>query len=803
MDGLDDLRVLELGATPASARAAKLLADIGADVLVVEPPGGHALRHRGPWPAAGPDPERSGSFLGLATNKGSVVLDSATPDDRARLSQLVADADLLITDLGLPALAVWGLDLDELTKTIPHLVVCAITPFGLTGPKADWRAGELVVNHAAGWGWLCPGASPLEDEPPIKPPGHQAMLQAAVAGALTALAASEESRRTGRGELIDLSIQAYVVSQLENAFIGYAYTGDDPSRLGTRILNPWGIFECDDGLVFLVCVEQDQWERLVEFMGNPEWTQMGLFDDTEDRYENSDLLNVYVTEWTRTWKVQDLFHQAQAQRICVAPVNTMADLDDDPHLAARQFLVPIEHPGAGRVVHPGGEYHIEPPLRRAGPAPTLGDRGNSDAPALFRPRPRPDRPEPAADPRPKLPLTGVRVLDLSWAWAGPFCTLNLAHLGADVIKLESGTRPDLGRRLPVYVPGMEVTLDTCGYFNQWGQNKRSVDIDLRHHDGIATAKALIAKADVVIDNYATGVMDRLGLGLDVLRELRSDLVIASISGYGSSGPSAEYMGYGPTTAPLSGLASLNGYEDGPPAEVGISMGDPAAGIVAAFAIVAGLARRDRTGQGSVIDVSLWEATACSAVEGWMAHALAHEQPPRMGNHDPAMAPHACYRCAGDDTWLAIECPDDETWQTLAALVDPTLADDPRFATAADRKRCEAELDALLATWCEGRDQWVLTHQLQQAGVPAHPSQSPALLEVDPQLEHMGLFERLDHPAVGRRGHTGIPWRLRYRPDRVPRPAPLLGQHTTEVLAEVLGLDDVAIADLQHKGGIGS
>ncbi|MCP3913074.1 MAG: CoA transferase [Actinomycetia bacterium] len=795
MDGLDDLRVLELGTTPASARAGKLLADIGADVVVVEPPTGHPLRHRGPWPAGQPDREHSGTFLGLATNKGSVVVDPDSPEGRRRLAELVDQADLVITDLGRPALATWGLDLDELAESAPHLVTCAITPFGLTGPKADWGAGELVVNHASGWGWLCPGASPLEDEPPIKPPGHQAMLQTAVAGALAALASTEQARRTGRGELIDLSVQAYTASQLENAFIGYSYTGVDPSRLGTRILNPWGIFECQDGLIFLVCVEQDQWQRLVELMDTPEWTQMGLFDTADDRYDNSDLLEVYLNEWTGTWRVQELFHQAQANRICVAPVNTMADLDDDPHLAARDFLVPIDHPGAGSIVHLGGEYQIEPPLWRPGPAPTLDDCDG------FRSRPNPDRPAPGADPA--LPLEGIQVLDLSWAWAGPFCTLNLAHLGADVIKVESRSRPDLGRRLPVYVPGVEPTLDNCGYFNQWGQNKRSVEIDLRHPDGIAAAKALIAQSDVVIDNYSTGVMDRLGLGLATLRDLRSDLIVASISGYGSTGPNAEYMGYGPTTAPLSGLASLNGYEGGLPAEVGISMGDPAAGIVAAFAIVAGLARRDRTGEGSVIDVSLWEAASCSAIEGWMAHTLGNDQPPRMGNHDPVVAPHSCYRTAGHDNWLAIECPDDQTWRALAAMVDPGLTDDPRFADVNGRKRNEAELDAVIAAWCASRDQWELTRLLQQAGVPAHPSQSPALLAVDEQLEHMGLFERLDHPAAGRRTHPGIPWRLRHSPDRVPRPAPLLGQHTGEVLSEVLRLTPDQIAQLEQSGAVGS
>ncbi|MEL7156717.1 MAG: CoA transferase, partial [Actinomycetota bacterium] len=287
----------------------------------------------------------------------------------------------------------------------------------------------------------------------------------------------------------------------------------------------------------------------------------------------------------------------------------------------------------------------------------------------------------------RRPLDGVRVLDLSWVWAGPYGAMHLAHLGAEVIKVESALRPGLGRRLPIHPPELEPTLNTSAYFNQWEQGKLSCQLDLSQPEAVELVKAMVATCDVVIENFATGVMERLGLGYDVLQEIRPDIIVASISGYGSDGPLSNFMGYGPTTGPLSGLTSLTGYEGGPPRELGISIGDPAAGITAAMAVTAALVARRAGGGGAYIDVALWEATASCAVEGWMAHELTEEPPRRMGNRDPLLAPHNCYRTADEGPspadepdpgrWIAIACGDDEQWRQLAALIDEGLVDDPR------------------------------------------------------------------------------------------------------------------------------
>ena len=382
-------------------------------------------------------------------------------------------------------------------------------------------------------------------------------------------------------------------------------------------------------------------------------------------------------------------------------------------------------------------------------------------------------------------LEGVRVLDMTWVWAGPYATLHLGFLGAEVIKIESGSRPGLGRRLPLHPSGVEPSLNTSAYFNQWEQGKQSVELDLADPDAIAVIKRLVEQCDVLVENFATGVMEKLGLGYDVLKAIKPDLIVASISGYGSEGPLATYMGYGPTTGPLSGITALTGYSGGEPRELGLAIGDPVSGICAAFAVTAGLVGRARTGEGCYIDVALWEATASCASEGWMHYQLTGGQPERQGNHDPVMAPHNCYRCAGEDEWVSIACADDDQWAALASTIDAAdgtqLGADRRFARQVDRKQHEHELDGLITAWTMNRDPWQITADLQQVGVAAFPSMSPRDLLADPHLEQRGFFVRLPHEAVGVQTHTGPAWTAVNSPTTVRWPAPLVGQHTKEVL----------------------
>jgi len=793
MQGLEGVRVLELGHMVSAAYATKLMADLGADVVKIEEPDGDRARRHGPFPGGIADPEKSGLFLALNTNKHGRTLDLRSPQDRHRLSDLIGWADLLVHNYPAAQAEVLGLDYGAFQALNPRLVMCAVTPFGLTGPYKDYAAYELTVAHAGGWAWLSPGGSDRPDLPPLRAAGQQADFQGGLAAATACLAAYFRALQTGRGEHIDLSVQSYVASFLEHNFVFYTYLGWHTSRLGRRLQDPWKIFECKDGPIFLAVAEEDQWQRLQELMGNPDWSQQDLFRNAARRARNKEALHHHLNAWLRDWKVADLFRAGQEKRICFAPVFDMAQLAEQEQLRARNFFVEVSHPRAGRLTHLGPPYQLGQPwwkIRR--PAPLLGEH-NAEQLRAAAPAP----PVQTSTP-PALPLAGVRVADFSWVWAGPFCTAHLAHLGAEVIKIESRARLDLTRRLPASPRGIKPSANTSAVFNQWAQAKKSLRLDFTTPEGRRIARELIQHSDVVVDNFATGVMDKLGFGYDALKQLKPDLIVASISGYGHTGPQKNYMAYGPAIAPLTGLSSLTGYPGGPPAEVGLSYGDPNAGINAAVAICAALVARQRTGGGQYIDVSLWEAVAALLPEGWMAYAMNGQQPARQGNRDPWLAPHNCFRCAGEDEWVSIACGTDQEWQALCRAMDqPELLRDARFVTAADRKAHEDDLEERLTAWTSRRDKWDITERLQVAGVAAFPSMTSHDLDRDPHLTERGFFVRLPHPEVGRQTHTGIPWRLSSAPNGVRAPAPVLGQHTDGVMRDILGYADAEIARLRQ------
>ncbi len=387
-----------------------------------------------------------------------------------------------------------------------------------------------------------------------------------------------------------------------------------------------------------------------------------------------------------------------------------------------------------------------------------------------------------------LPLSGIRVLDFTWAWAGPFCTMQLAHLGAEVIRVETTARPACVTRLiPPFaddVPGP----NRAGYFNQYNQGKRAITLNLTKPEAIEIAHALVKHVDLVVDNYAAGVMDKLGLGYDKLRGIKPDIIMASLSGYVQTGPYKGFVGYGPPASAAAGMFFGTGYEGGDPGEIGVSYPDPNAGIFGAFAIMAALAHRALTGEGQYIDQSQLETALVLMPEGLLQYDLAQREPERHGNHDVVMAPHNCYKAAGDDEkWVSIAIGTEAEWHSLCgAIGQPQLAADPRFKTAALRKQNEAALDQIITAWTSPRDRWDSTRILQGASVAAFPSMGNKDLAEDPHLAERGYLVQLDHPEVGKRIHAGIPWKMSGTPCAVRKPAPLRGADTEEVLKSLLG-----------------
>jgi benzylsuccinate CoA-transferase BbsF subunit len=400
---------------------------------------------------------------------------------------------------------------------------------------------------------------------------------------------------------------------------------------------------------------------------------------------------------------------------------------------------------------------------------------------------------------PNLPLAGIRVADFTWVWAGPFAILQLAHLGAEVIRIESQSRVCVTRRIPPFAEG-QAGPNRSGYYNQYNQGKASLSLNLKSPEGLEIAKKLVSMSDIVSENFAAGVMDKMGLGYEVLRQIKPDLIMIAMSGYGASGPESAYVSYGPAQVPMSGLSSLTGFPEFPPMHVGFSYGDPNGGLHGAFAVLAALMHRARTGEGQYIDLSQWETSVAVLGEGVMDQVMNGTQPPRTGNRDPYMAPHGLFRCQGEDRWVSIVVADEEEWRRLCTgMSQPELAADSRFATVAARKQNEDALEELLNAWTAKFTAEEVTAKLQAAGVAAFPALTNQELAEDPHLRSRGFFVELPHNEVGARQHAGVPWVFSDTPCQVRHAAPCLGQDTNDVMQRVLGYSGEEIAALKERG----
>jgi crotonobetainyl-CoA:carnitine CoA-transferase CaiB-like acyl-CoA transferase len=371
------IKIVECGQGVSAAFGAKLLADLGADVIKVEPPEGDLTRRRGPFrqgDESASDPEKGGAFTYLNTNKRGIVIDLKRSEGQQLLSELLNRADVLLHNVPPSERGAAGLDSAMLRARHPRLIVAAISVFGESGRYANYKGYELTASNASGWSFLSPGASPYPDLPPLKCFGSQCDFQGGVHAAITILAAYLHRLKSGdAGQSIEVSEQEAVAAMLEMNLMHYTYAGRETSRLGNRALGPWFIADCADGQIFVLAVEEDQWKRLVEFMGNPEWAGEELFKDRLSRAQNMDALKALMTEWLAGWKVQDLYRAAQEHRIPFAPINTMQSLYESEHLRQRNFFIEVDQPGVGKLRLPGmpsqyGNSHWA--IRR--PAPRLG-----------------------------------------------------------------------------------------------------------------------------------------------------------------------------------------------------------------------------------------------------------------------------------------------------------------------------------------------------------------------------------------------------------------------------------------------
>jgi crotonobetainyl-CoA:carnitine CoA-transferase CaiB-like acyl-CoA transferase len=789
--------VLELGEQVAVPYAAKLLGDLGADVIKLErPDGGDPTRLRGPQLDGAFDPERSGAFLYLNTSKRSARLDPATDEGRAALIELARRSDVLIEDRAPGELAALGLDYATLARHNPRLIVVSVTPFGQTGPNASHRSRHLNLYHGGGH------ASPFaaignEDRAPARAGGYLGEYDAGLTAALGTLAALYGRQTTGRGQHVDCSKQEAMMC-LERVTIGRFANEPDPfSGPG----GPGGLSQAKDGWVMLTALEPHQWEGLIRAMGNPAWSQADWCKSSADRMLHMEEIGARKDEWGQALTRNEIYHAAQAEGTPAAPVHDVAEVLAWPQLRARGFFEEIEHPRAGRLKVPTAPYRLSRTPWAGTRAPLLGEH---DVEILSGLGPTERSPAPVgdeADAPGAGPLAGIRIADFTWAWAGPQGSLLLRMLGAEVIKIESRARLDHARVHSLTAGSLGGDFDASPVFNDLNLGKRSVTLNLRSAGGRELVKKLVAKCDVVLQNMRPGVLDRLGLGYEDLSAVRPDLIMLSSSAVGATGPEGSYAGYAPTFACLSGISSISGHADEPPIALSGSV-DLRVGTASAFAVLAALHHRRRTGEGQDIDLSSTEVMSSMMGHVFLDQQLSERLPERMGNRDEWMAPHGCYRCRGEGEWgmwVTIAVGDDDEWTSLLGVLGDPALEGPDFATAEARKRNEDRLDERIEHWTVQRSVQEIVETLQAAGVPAARLQTGASLSRDPHVRARGVFVPIEHPRLGKLQVVRPPWRMEGA--ALSEPAPLLGQHNDYVLGEILGLDEAEIARLTEEKAV--
>jgi benzylsuccinate CoA-transferase BbsF subunit len=784
---LQGIRAIELGQGVSAPFCAKLFADYGADVVKVEIPGsGDVTRHWGPFPGDDPDPEKSGLFFFLNTNKRGVALDPGRPEGREALLELLAGADVFIENNAPQQMRDWGLDYASLAALNPELVMISITPFGQTGPYADWKGCDLNAFHLSAAGHRYCGRP---GEPPLEHGTFSADFFGAYVAATWGLAALHGREQTG-GQHIDVSC-AEVIAAI---FVGcqnigaYAQDGVFESRtgVGMPLGAPATILPCKDGYVWMMALEPGQWNGLCKVMGDPDWAKAEIFQDMFARAQNADVIYPLIQEWNAQHTKQEIMDLCQANACPTTALFTVAEAADHPHLSERGYLTRVEHPRMGSVRVLGAPVRLpDSPGGPRRPAPLLGEH---DAEVLGAPREASGAGR--ARPAPALPLAGIRVANFGWGWLGPVAGQTLSFLGAEVYKIESRVRVDINRTLPPFGGGVRDPDRSLQNHAGWAGNG-SVTLDLKKPEAQELARQLVARCDVVTENFGPGVMAKLHLGYEELRAVRPDLVMASMPAAGLFGPLKDIRTYGMSLSSITGLDSLTGYFGGPPIPVENAFADPLGAVIGALGVILALHHRDRTGRGQHVDYSQQEGVMQLVAPAFMDYVLNGRVAGPIGNRHPlgAAAPHGVFPCAGDDRWIALAVFGDEEWRRLlTAMGDPEWARAPELAETAGRVRSIDALHERVAAWTREFDDRELVQRLQRQGLAATPVFNVADLLNDPHFAARRTFIQVTHPLGFEETIYGVYAKTSGAQPEV-KPGPMMGQDNDTVFRELLGIPE--------------
>ncbi len=762
--------------------ASRLLGDLGAEVVKVEPPGGSPARRTAPV--------RRGVSLAFAVRnagKRGIVLDLTDGADVERFHELLDHADVLVTSA--VELAP-GLDARAVADRHPHLVVGALTPFGLDGPYADWAATDATLAASGGFAFK----AGVPEDSPLLPPGHLVDDAASITSAFGLLCALYQRQATGAGQFVEVSVNEAIAQicdwSLPNAMarIEAGFPAGEV-RNGNGPIYP--IFACKGGYVRLIILSVRQWHAMREWLGEPEFLQDPALDGFVARREIAEhVLNPLFVSHFADLSMEEVSLEAQKRGIVCTPALTPADILTNEHFESRHTFVDVEvAPG---VTAPLASGYFEIDGERAGPAsapPAVGEHTDAVFASLGHARPAPTGDEPAGPP-----LAGLRVLDFGHGAVGVEVGRRFAEYGAEVMKIESRTYTDFMR--------LQLGGETNPSFASSSRSKLGFGVNAKTDDGRALIHQLAAQSDLVVENNSTGTMDKLGLGFAALQEVNPGLVMVSSQLMGSRGAWSWWRGYGPSTQPPGGLVHLWNYADRDEPAGSMSIyPDHVAGCLGAVASLAALVGRVRDVNAGVhVEVAQVET-----VTGMLGDLIAAEgvEPGSvvpMGNRSEVGAPWGLYRCAGEEEWLAITCRDDADWQGLVtAMGSPAWATDTGYAAADSRRARADEIDARIGEWTAAQSKDAVARACQAEGVPAAPMLTGAEMTTDAQYVARGFAVQIDQPGVGPLVLDGAAFRGARMTGPDIRYAPDLGEHTRQIARELLGLDDDAIDRLLAAG----
>ena len=796
----------------------RMLADLGMEVIKIEPPGGDPVRNLAPFIRSAEGKLLSTTFAHLNAGKASKVLDLEREADRVEFGKLVVVSDVVLESFAPGEMDAKGLGYQDLATFNPGIVMASITPFGQTGPKKNLACNDLVALAQSGFLYISGDPS----LPPCKPPELQAYYFASLFAAAGVLAALYRRERTGQGDHIDSSMQETLATQ-EHIIRLWANDKQILKRAGSQhgSVAPAKIFPCRDGFVYLYVTRQHWklflaiWKDHPPVFDAPEWL------NNVYRRAHADELNPAIESFLSQYTMAEITDLMQSKGIPCVPVNTPLAFVNDEHVQGRGFMAPVEHAGFGKIKQPAMPFVIDgsrppvgsiPPLdswRAPASIPTVagGRRDGTDGRDVKRGDILGSDGDSSSASKPPAqsdckssgngPLEGMRVVSFDHVLAGPYGTTILAELGADVIKVESSK----GGMDPFRFFGTGEDPNLSPRFLEFNRNKRSFTVNLKHPKGQGVLHDLVAKADAVLDNYSVDVVERIGLGYRDLCAVKPDIINLRMPGLGTTGPKRHFSTVGVNITSFTGLTYLWNHPGNtdPPIGSQTVFPDYVSGVLCAIIIISGVLCRDRQKKGAFIDLAQSEATAFMIGANLTEAAVSGKDPEPCGNASPWAAPHDCYPCAGEDRWCVIAAENDEQWEALAKILDDRSDQDARFKTAETRIKHRTELNRIIAAWTRDQDAFVVMDRLQKLGVPAGVVQTGEDLAQDPQLNQRGFIVAVDNPRLGRVVLPNFP--LHFTNAKLTRrwEFPVLGRDTETVLRDVVGYSEEMIAAHKRDG----